>query len=370
MWYGSLLKPVCELLTHSAQPHLQQIYTGFSALARAGVIELSERICPPPAGAHAWMVTVRVNGRTLVYDVADSHLISEQCLVEADAYFKRSFLPHYVCSLGTDGSKVHPLALNYEVYPSHLDLTGARRDFLVRSGIRRFGAIRKALRIERDFVPRQHLFEGAAGESGDARALFLTRAWNPMDTTCASGLSQRQREQINDMRARCIVGLRRHFGHRVLAGFAHTPFANERYRSLLVSDPRVNEKRNYLSLVARADVCVTTTGLHGSTGWKFAEYVALGKAIASEPIELKVPGDLIAGANYLAFSSADECVAMVDALLSNAARRLAMSRRNLAYYQQYLRPDNLVLNTLRTAIGPARSVPTQQEARRLTLAAG
>ncbi len=300
------------------------------------------------------MLTARVNGRTIIYDVADSHRIAEECLPKADAYFKRSFLPRYVSGLGADRGKVHPLALNYEVYPNHLDLAGARRDFLVRRGIRRLGAVRKAFRIERGFVPRQHLLEGAPGD-GSGRILFLTRAWDPNESPLASGLPRQRREQINDMRARCIDALRCHFGDRVLAGFARTPFAIDRYPSLLVADARLSEKRSYLSLVKQSDVCVTTTGLHGSIGWKFAEYIALGKAIASEPIELKVPGNLASGANYLAFSSDEQCVAVVDELLTNPARRLAMSRRNLAYYQQYLRPDNLILNTLRAVLRPEPS---------------
>jgi hypothetical protein len=144
--------------------------------------------------------------------------------------------------------------------------------------------------------------------------------------------------------------LRREFGERVLAGFAHSDLAMRRYPDLLVADPLVSHKRCYLAAVRQAAVCVTTTGLHGSIGWKLGEYVALGKPIVSERIEHRVPGDFCAGKNYLSFSSDDECIAMVDALLADPARRTAMAAHNRAYYQAHLRPDQLVLNTLRTAL--------------------
>ena len=154
------------------------------------------------------------------------------------------------------------------------------------------------------------------------------------------------RWQISEMRASCISSLRREFGGRVLAGFAHSEFAKRHFPGLLVPDPRISDKRQFLRAVQASDVCVTTTGVHESIGWKLAEYVALGKAIVTEPITQQLPGTFAAGVNYLDFTSAEECVAMADALLSNPDRRRAMGQRNRAYYERFLWPDQLVLRTL------------------------
>lgn len=37
-------------------------------------------------------------------------------------------------------------------------------------------------------------------------------------------------------------------------------------------------------MVKESDICITTTGLHRSIGWKFAEYIAASKAIVTEKL--------------------------------------------------------------------------------------
>ena len=339
----------CELLTQSAPPHLQQIFTGFTNLAQAGIVDVSERFVRGPA-ARDWTLTVRAHGRTIVYDVHDSHIVDPVLLDAADYYFKRSFQPAYVATLGSHATRVHPLGLNYEVLPDHLDFAGARRNWHLRRGHRRFSGVISALHLSPRFTPRQHVFENGMRSHQGGRALFLTRAWDPHDAPEREQHGIDQREAINEMRARCIARLRDDLGDRVLAGFAHSEFAMRCYPDLLVPDPSLCDKRRYLAAVRQADVCVTTTGVHGSVGWKLGEYVALGKAIVSERIAHRLPGNFRAGTHYLDFSSDEACVAAVHALLSDPARRRAMAAANRAYYQQHLRPDQLVLNTLRTAL--------------------
>jgi len=341
----------CELRTHSAALHLQQLFTGFSSLARKGVIDLTERLDASATRPQDWTLTAFIRGRAVVYDVADNHRIDEQRLEAADFYFKRSFHESYVASLGAAAAKVHPLGLNYEVYPSHFDVHGARRNFLAGRGTRRLSGALKALGLGPGFMPRQPLFEDASDHRHQPRVLFLTRAWDPNDSTDRGERFLRQREKINDMRAQCIERLRRHFGDRVLAGFAHTEFASRHYSSLLVADPRISRKDVYLTTVRESDICITTTGLHGSIGWKLGEYVALGKAIVSERLEHTVPGRFAAGVNYLEFRTPEDCVAMTDELFCNPGKRQAMRARNRAYYEHYLRPDQLVLNTLSVVLG-------------------
>jgi hypothetical protein len=98
-------------------------------------------------------------------------------------------------------------------------------------------------------------------------------------------------------------------------------------------------------------ICVATTGLHGSIGGKFAEYVCLSKAILSEKLQYAVPGDLREGRNYLEFTTADECVEQAWRLFSDRALRNRLMCNNARYYNAWLRPDMLILNSLLTAYG-------------------
>lgn len=91
-------------------------------------------------------------------------------------------------------------------------------------------------------------------------------------------------------------------------------------------------------------------GLRKSTGWKLAEYVANAKAVVSEKLYYQPTGDFENGKNYLEFNSAAECVNKVAELFNDSEKRYQMKRANYRYYQEYLRPDILVWNTIQTVL--------------------
>ena len=97
-------------------------------------------------------------------------------------------------------------------------------------------------------------------------------------------------------------------------------------------------------------MCIGTLGPHGSTGWKTAEYVAAGKAIVNEHLIYEVSGGLKVGENYLVFSSADGAREAVEALICDPMRLLEMKRANQWYYESYLKPECLILNTIKNLI--------------------
>jgi hypothetical protein len=185
---------------------------------------------------------------------------------------------------------------------------------------------------------------------GEPRILFMARAWDPHDDPSRSETKVRERTELNDMRANCVRGLRKEFGGNFFGGFAHTEFAQQHYKDVLLPESRMASQRQYLELLRSYPICVATTGLHGSIGWKLAEYVSFSKAILSEPLQYQVPGDFRSGHNYLEFASAEECVRQARALASNSALRTEMMLRNARYYQSYLRPDVLVLSSLVRAL--------------------
>ena len=114
----------------------------------------------------------------------------------------------------------------------------------------------------------------------------------------------------------------------------------------LIVPQELTERRRYLRVMHSSDICIGTTGLNGSIGWKTGEYVAAAKAIVHEELCYSVTGDFREGANYLSFRTAEECVEAVAKLVESPERLQAMKRANAAYYRQYLRPDILVKNTL------------------------
>lgn len=346
--------------------HLQQLYAGFSILHSAGRINYRQTITKPPAPpaenvpmhlrdalmAHC---SVLANGSIRIYyDLHDSWEIEKRALSTHDFYFKRSYHPDRLKALGEAASKIYPYGLNYEVVRDPVDIFALQRALLARSGRQFITTLGWATGLGKfwQFVPRLASMESPPSGDAPGRVLFMARTWG-VDYTSEVALDEarrRDRIMINEYRAKCIRVLRKSFGERFIGGFSPSPHSVRYYPDLVISDKSC-AKKNYLALVRNSGICLATTGLHQSIGWKMGEYVAFSKCIVSEPLIYKVPGDFLAGRNYLEFASADDCVEQVDRLLTDRELRSEMAHYNWLYYQQHLRPDVLVWRTLEQVIG-------------------
>lgn len=184
----------------------------------------------------------------------------------------------------------------------------------------------------------------------EPQVLFMVGLWDPGIVPLDRPDKAAEFEAINEMRVACVRRLRKTFGGRFTGGVMHSDFARRRYPDALLDDPRGAAKRAYIARVRRSAICIATTGLHGSNGWKLAEYVALSRAIVSEPLRYSVPGDFSAPANYLPFRSADECASQVQRLMDDAALRVEQMHENYRYAERYMRPPALARYVLDTAV--------------------
>jgi hypothetical protein len=354
----------CRLLYRSASPHLQQLYTGFRLLQRGGLVRLSQKQRRGPVrylndaphlnGAGHAHLDVLLEGRLrLHFDTHDAHEIALGELESCDFYFKRSFLPTAVEDLPpAQRAKVVPLGLNYRVLPDIPDLLAVRRALAI-TGLRRttFRAFKQGLdtRNRFGFQPRLARMESQPDSKAPPNVLFLVAAYDPYDDPERTQDKIDDRICINETRARCIALLREALGPRFTGGFGSTPFARRQYPDLIW--PQSAAQEDYLHTLRSFPICVASTGLHGSAGWKLGEYVAFGKAIVSEPLLYDIPGDFRAGRHFLEFGSPEECVHAAIRLIEDADLRLQIMHNNAAYYRDYLRPDVLVRNALTRALG-------------------
>src|SRR5262249_9144780 len=147
--------------------------------------------------------------------------------------------------------------------------------------------------------------------------------------------------------------LRSAFKDRFIGGVAATAYALKRYPDYIA--PRhLTNRPSYFQSVRSAAVCVTTEGIWQSNGWKLAENVAASKAIVPEPLRYNVPGDFLDGRNYRSFSDPDQCASAVQFYLENPDHVAESSRANWTYYNAWVRPDAMVLNTINTALHSTR----------------
>lgn len=349
----------CHLILSGDSPHIRQVVTGFYELAAAGAVEL--RVSGDIRGTgNEWhdQLTLRavIAGERVIYDANDGWYISPELqpyLNNAHYYFKRAIDPERLEGVPTSLELV-PLGLNY--------LVTSRRNLWHR-GVRPFDGRRLAKSTaRRASVPASRLglpdvrdmhiadFEVPPTAGTDPKILFMCRAW-PTDDPSQSDYLRADCEAVNEMRAECIRAARSEFGDRFYGGFARDAFTEREYGDCLLPNQKASERGAYLARVRASSVCVATTGLHGSIGWKMGEYVAASRAIVSEPLCYRVPGDFAAGRNFLEFTSMESFIEAVQRLLDDVALREEMMRVNWAYYRRWVRPDAQVLRTLERVTG-------------------
>lgn len=335
----------CDIHHAPSSEHTSQLFTGFGALARAGVVRL--RMLPPCDGptVGTGLLEVNIGGVRVCYDLTDGPDVNPALLARCALYFKRSLRP------GDESKQVRPLGLNYPVYgsgdgatrralrslrvaPSHAGFAQLLRSSATMGRLLRLNGGRATSHLE--------AFEGVPNRTAAPRIVFLARAWDPASVRDDTARKRSHRNSINEMRAGCIRALRSAFGPSFVGGFAPTEYARRHFPDCVAS-AQSTAKGAYLRLLRGAQVGVATEGLQGSTGWKLAEYVAGAKAIVSEPLRYVVPGGFAAGRNYLEFRTPDDCVDAVARLVLDHEARYAMMEANAAYYRYHLHPAALVL---------------------------
>lgn len=363
---------MCELLSHTNAEHLQQLYTGFSMLHRKGTLQFIQRISradiidttKPPhlldvKYAHCKVV---VNDNiVLYYDVHDSFEIDPEDVRNVDFYFKRSYSDKEVQKINDKG-KIFPLGLNYLVCSSGIDTFSMRRRIL-HTGREKLLTLGRALGIDyvlggKTYVPRVEQFDCSPTFTLPPKIVFMVRAWD--HRKAASKDKADAIESMNQTRAHCIRVLKKEFGQHFVGGFLWDEYTKERFRDCLLQDNTLARKHNYMHLLREFPIGIATTGLHGSIGWKLAEYVASAKAIVTEKLNYRVPGPFANEQNYLDFVTPDGCVDAAARVFDDHHLRCQLMINNYRYYHAYVRPDALVLNTLAIALG-ADAVPARQE---------
>lgn len=354
------------LYCHSNSRHLQQIYTGFHMLQRRGVVRVRQKLYKTDYidraqalhlqnARHAHLRAVINDTIHVYYDLHDSYEIDLNALANVDLYFKRSYAADHIRGLPTN-RKIVPLGLYYSVLDREADGYNLQRSLLARNTKACFRNILLAARVNKlagrhlVYAPRIDELEQYPDYGAPARAIFMVKAWDPAETRAGTAEKVVEVEQTNEVRAQCIRLLRKHFGVNCLSGFAHNDYAMKYYRDCLLPEEHISRPQTYIQILKAFPIAIATTGLHGSIGAKLAEYVAHSKAIVSEQLNYQVGEYFADGQNYLSFTSAEECVAQVDCLFTDQARRNQLMTNNYRYYHSFLRPDSLVLQSLVTAL--------------------
>jgi hypothetical protein len=191
-------------------------------------------------------------------------------------------------------------------------------------------------------------FEVVPASSVVERILFLSRVYSPSEAPKFYSKSPHKFHELNNMRAAVVQALKREFGPRFCGGLVPSVFAKQQYPNCIAEVS--THQRNFLNLMKYSLIGVTTLGLHGSTGFKLAEYIACGLCVVTEPLMFEIPVPLIENENLISFTSAEECILACQKLLSDRSLAMEMRKNNIRYYLNELYPPLLIFKKLKTAI--------------------
>lgn len=327
------------LYIESQVPHVCQIITGLLRMKEQGwPVELVDRRDSGSTYCGMPLMRAEYRGRKIVYDVGDGYNVPDDMeigLKDCDFYFKRSFSAEKNASLLPDYvDKIYPLGFNYHVTHKKNPVNEPLWKHILKPLMGRAP--------DRYFVPE--VFEGKACRIEAApKILFLTRLWDREE-----GLPEEvneERQLINAMRIRVVKTLRQRYGDAFVGGVNDTPLSRE-IAPELIMPAEYTERKKYLKLLHSCDICIGSMGLFESIGWKTGEYVAAAKAIVNERFHYTVTGGYREGEHYLPFETAEECLEAVEQLVKDPDKLYAMKKANEVYYQNYLRPEMVVKNSL------------------------
>ena len=332
-----------KLATREGAAHISGILAGFTLLAKRG--ELTLRVLDARQGspiAREALLETEIDGRTVVFDLMDGYFYNDPAAVQAlfsraDVVFKRSFSAEKNRQFPGDiSAKLRPLGLNYYVTCPGSPLDAERS---AKSRLKQWALSTRC--YPQDFEAR------LTRVRKKPRILFLTRLWDPEEPAVQQYPDlQAEWRQVNADRIELLHRLQSAFPAQFTGGVSDNACARRLCPELIVPD-KLTGKRAYLHRMQHTEICVASTGLHGSTGWKLAEYVAAGRAIVTEPLRYTLPGGFEEGKNYKTYTSPAECEEQLRQLLADPAAILAMAQHNADYYQMWLRPEQQVRQALR-----------------------
>jgi hypothetical protein len=344
--------------------HHQQLFAGLCELDRGGLaaveyVDLTD--VPSGPGSTLWMEAEFGRcSKKICYDMHDSHpVVALERLQRSDVYFKRSFNTRTRVGLAEqDSIKLRPLGLNVHAV-GHRD-RGALQRLALESRIRRsrshpltreewsyrLVALLSSYRplvapawARNWLIAKAQDLEAPPQSSLTGTVFFQTRLWSRDVAPKESRL-----DELNNRRAQLVRALREAFGSRFRGGLIPTPLAKKAHPDCISDLPTTQAA--YLEEVKQAQIGVVTRGLHGSVPWKLAENLAASRCVVSESWSVSLPPPLESGTNLLWFERVEGCLASIDHLLSQPRAAADMQRANADYYERYVRPSALVLNTL------------------------
>ena len=313
---------------------------------------------------HSEYLEIYIENKHVLLDLHDGDLIDDKYFEKYDMVFKRSIDPA-VLSKRAEPNKFKLYGLNYFTTcsgnpyysPNFINLCkffSSKEAFLrlTRNLLNKFGGVLPLNRQTVDLIDDSYFDYYPTQKTNDI--LFLTRLWFPYDKYNTEEKMQAafiqhpelfKTYKLDLLRISVIEYLNSQSAFKSVAGISYTSNLLPKHKKLVLNDT-VTQRKNFISLARSSKICVTTTGLWGSVGWKFGEFIHLGCVVLTETNVHMVKENLIEEENYFEFNNLDEFKNKVNTLLTDSKLLDKVSDNNVLYTCKHLKPDCLMLEML------------------------
>ena len=336
-----------EIFVSSLQAHMNQIYAGFELLKRDKEINLHYKVdLNKPTEA---ILKVLINGKNIVFDMADNSDINIDYYQNCDFYIKRMLLKLDF----KEKNKIIPYGFNYSyitknrtmkyLFLKNFKYKTIKYSIKYQTLLSRFFKVNDSINNA-----SKSLIENDSKFNIPDQILFSARLWDPERNT--ELLKKEDRVKMNDLRINLVRKLKERYKDKFIGGISDDYLSRKLCPDIILSD-EVTYKKNYLKELNRSTIAIATPGLEDSIGWKMGEYISNSCAIISSDIShYKLPGNFNECDNYLKFTTIDECILHVDYLLNNEQAKTTMMKKNFQYYSDFIEPSSLIRNIIKKIV--------------------
>lgn len=313
---------------------------------------------------HSEYLEIYIENKYVLIDLNDGDLLDDKYFEKYDLVFKRSIDP-VVLSKRAEPNKFKLYGLNYfTTCPGNPYYTPNSSNFykfftskqavvrLTKNLLTKFGSVSPFKRQTVDLLDYTYFDYYPAKKTNDV--LFLTRLWFPYDIYDTEEKIREASIQhpelittynLDLLRISVIEYLNSQSAFKSVAGISSTPNLLEKHKKLVLS-AETTQRKNFISLARKSKICVTTTGLWGSIGWKFGEFIHLGSVVLTEKNLHMVKDNLVQEENYFEFNDLDEFKDKINRLLADSELLDKVSENNILYTCKHLKPDCLMADML------------------------
>ena len=336
-----------EIFVSSLQAHMNQVYAGFELLKKEKEINLNYKVdLKKPTEA---ILKVSINGKKIVFDMADNSYINADFYQNCDFYIKRMLLK----SDFKKKNKIIPYGFNYSIIAKNRTMQYLfLKNFTyktIKYSIKYHNLLSRFLKVNDSIInASKSLIENDSKFNKPDQILFSARLWDPDRND--ELLKKEERVKMNDLRINLVRRLKERYKNKFIGGISDDYLSRKLCPDIILSN-KVTYKKNYLKELNRSTIAIATPGLEDSIGWKMGEYISNSCAIISSDIShYKLPGEFKEHDNYLKFSTIDECVLNVDYLLNNKQVKTTMMKKNFQYYSDFIEPSYLIRNIIKNIV--------------------